>query len=284
MKEKKGTILLTGASGFIGKVTETELLNNNWQIIKTSRSLNINEAGTLYFDLSCPEKSFSEIMKLDFDIIVHLGAKVGLSNFESESLFTENVFATSCLVEIAKRKKKKIVYASTAIVHGVNTELISKEKEEKPDTHYAKTKLLGEKLITNACDNYCILRLGGVFGFGSVNVLGVNKSIINALRGRPPILKCEANRIRNYVYVNDVAKQIRFAVEENIVGVHLISGSEQIEIGKMLQIICDSFIPGSFPIVEIENEGHNQIIIKSNFFPETCKFEEAIQDLRRNLK
>lgn len=275
-------VLVTGASGFIGRFTVLALENIGWQVTKTSRlARQGNEKATIYLDLSNPS-SVLELEKSErFDAIVHLGAHVGLSESSASQMFVPNVLSTGYLAHLSRLWNAHMIYASTAIVHGLKTESISAFTKVSPDTDYANTKWLGEELIVASNAKYTILRLSGVFGSNGPSHLGLNRSIDAAIRGKAPVLYGTGSSRRNYVYVKDVAQAIAYVLQNEVTGTHLLSGKEVLSIKDMLDLVCDIFIPESNLLIETGVEAVDQLVQPSTLLPDPRGFKEALVDIKK---
>lgn len=277
-------VLVTGATGFIGRATVSALADSGWQITLGSRSASETMVQrTIHLDLAEPATLLALAKWARFDAIVHLGARVGLSEAESE-MFVPNVLSTGCMAYLATLWDAHLIYASTAIVHGVRNEKIKSDSPVCLDTAYAKSKWLGEQLLAASNARHCVLRIAGVFGCDGPAHLGLNRAIDGAIKGEPPLQIGSGTALRNYVYVKDVAKGIVYALQEHLVGTHLLAGHEVVSVSEMLQQVCDTFAPGLHPAIKDGAQALNQVITPSTFLPKTRRFHDALIDIRKECQ
>jgi nucleoside-diphosphate-sugar epimerase len=274
-------VLVTGATGFIGRTTVIALMDAGWSVTQGSRSASEPRIeGTVFLDLTAPQTILELAKGTSFDAIVHLGAFVGFTSETDSHMFVSNVLSTGCLAYLANFWNAHLVFASTAIVHGVRSEKIEADSPVYPDTAYAQSKWLGEQLLAASQIKHCILRIAGVFGaYGPVH-LGINKAITDAMHGKPPQQVGSGSALRNYIYVKDVAAAIVCALHRQLVGVHLLAGHETIVIRDMLQSICDVFISNASPLIKDGPEAMSQVIVPSFLLPESRGFYDALVDIR----
>jgi UDP-glucose 4-epimerase len=285
MAAAKKTVLVTGAAGFVGQATVLALAHAGWQVTGGVRSAAQPLGdGQISLDLSQPAAILALAGAVRFDAIVHLGAHVGLSGSAEAEMFVPNVLATGCLVHLASCWEAPLIFASTAIVHGVKTERIESDSPPLPDTPYANGKLLGEQLLVASHVRHCILRIAGIFGHAGPAHLGLNRAIDGALKGDAPIQIGLGEALRNYVYVKDVAQAIAHALQEDLAGTHLLAGHEVMPIGGMLQAVCDAFLPGQHPSLQAGTEAISQVIKPSPFLPQTRSFRDALIDIRKESR
>lgn len=279
------TVLVTGATGFIGRETMSALADAGWQISQGSRSTSeIMAPGIVRLDLSDPATILALARGPRFDAIVHLGAHVGLSNLTESEMFVPNALSTGCLAYLANFWNAYLIFASTAIVYGVRNEKIEPGSPLCPDTAYAKSKWLGEQLLAASNAKHCVLRIAGVFGSDGPAHLGLNRAIAGASKGEPPLQIGTGAALRNYVYVKDVAQAIVLALQKQLEGTHLLAGHEVMAVSAMLQEICDIFSPGLYPVIKDGPQAMNQVIKPSASLPKTRGFREALIDIQKECQ
>ncbi|UCV10583.1 NAD(P)-dependent oxidoreductase [Dechloromonas denitrificans] len=286
MASGKKTVLVTGATGFVGKASVAALKAAGWQVTQGVRSANSFVGGEcISLDLSDPAAILALAEKSCFEAIVHLGAHVDLSNSTAADaqMYVPNVLSTGCLAKLARDSGARLIFASTAIVHGARTEYIGTNSSVIPDTAYASGKWLGEQLLDAAQIDACILRIAGIFGAGGPSHLGLNRAIDGAIKGQAPSQIGSGEVLRNYVYVKDVAQAIVHALQNELSGTHLLSGHDVMPIGIVLQEVCNIFLPGQSPRLQPGIDGVSQIIEPSPFLPKTRGYREALIDIRETV-
>lgn len=277
----KKRVLITGASGFIGSALIKTLMNTDWKTILLVRKKS-GFKNEVIVDF-CDKNFYITIQSLPrVDAIIHLGARVGWDGSPLDMLFEPNVLATAELVNWAHKINAYFLFASAAIVCGMETSNITSESKPDPDTDYAYSKWLAEEIIKISGVKYAILRIAGVFGRNGPSHLGINRAIDDALHGIGPIQYGDGTIKRNYIYVKDLANIIKFCIDNKIEGVHLTAGSCIYTISEMLQIICKELLPNKKPESHKGKKGHDQIVEHSTFLPKGRSFQEAIKDIKKN--
>ena len=173
-------ILITGASGFIGKSLCETLSKSGRSVIGAVRNLNsiLLNSNIKYIpvgDISF-KKNWKELL-FGVDCIVHCAGKSHEmnkdKNFDAYQL--ANLYGTKYLAEQAvEAGVKRLVFLSSIKVNGENTDIISgKEKFlyndiPKPKDAYAVSKLEAEKVLFNFSTNTkletVVIRLPLVYG------------------------------------------------------------------------------------------------------------------------
>lgn len=273
------SIFITGSTGFIGSHILECLLKKNYNITKGVRNKNLAE-DEVFCDLANLESIMEIKNKIKADIIIHFGAKVGLENDKLEDLYIPNVLGTMGIVALAKEWNAKLIFASTAIVHGVRCQKIEKNTKINLDNYYANTKWTCEQIIISSKIKYCILRISGVFGNNGPEHLGINKSIKNAINGVSPCLNGKGMGLRNYIYVKDLVSFIIDIIENNYDGLHYVAALQEITIKEMLTQITKVFLSEKKIIVNDGISDHDQLITPSKKVKPKYSFFEALKDIK----
>lgn len=278
------TVLLTGATGFLGRHTVRALEESGWEVIRCVRAgvPHPARAQSVECDLNDPAGLLALEPRYHPKAIVHLACHVGWDGSNDERLFVPNVLATGCFAHLARVWGAKLIFASAAIVHGSRCERINSDSPVQPDSPYGRSKALGEALIQASGVEYSILRIAGMFGCDGPGHLGLNRAIDDALHGVPPTQIGEGSGLRNYVYVRDVANAIVVALRANAGGTYLVSGSEVLSIRSMLEAVCETFLPGMRPVIKPGTEAADQVVSASPMLPATRNFREALLDIHRS--
>lgn len=276
--QEKSSVLVTGASGFVGRSLLKSLIRAGCHVIPLVRSPSGLPAEVI---LDFNDDDFtSKIQKIQpVNAVIHLGAKVDW-NLQRSNLFVPNVLATANLVNWAKSIGAYFIFTSTATICGASNPLITKDTKVNLDTDYAYSKWLAEEIIKMSRVPYLILRISGIYGKNGPQHLGLNNAITGALQGKPPIQIGKGDIKRNYIYVEDLSRIITDCLKRKVTGIHLVGGPEAISIDEMLQKICDVFLPGMTPIYKEGGKSFDQIIEHSNKLIQGRKFLDTLKDIK----
>lgn len=165
-------LLITGASGFIGKEIISKLCGK-MEIITLGRKTNA--------DLGC--NLSTDIPVIPFvDIVIHAAGKahtVPGNLIEKEDFFKVNVEGTQNLLKGLENNKtlKKFIFLSSVSVYGLTAgTLINEQAPLLATDSYGQSKIAAEQLIVNWCTakniDYYILRLPLVAGKNAPGNLG----------------------------------------------------------------------------------------------------------------
>ena len=276
--QTKKVVLVTGASGFVGRQTTAKLESDGWLVVATTR--NKPKPSNPRVDFESPDL-FLELSNLPkVDAIVHLASKADFGGRSVQELFLSNIGATSSLVVLAKHMNAHLVFASAALIAGVAKSNIDSASVDSPDTPYMHSKLIAEEIIQTSGIKSTILRIGGIYGLHGPTHLGLNNAISTVVTGRPPMQIGSGDAKRNYIYVKDVADIISDVLRSQILGKYLVAGREQLSIGAMLKSLCDVFVPDESPLIVAGIEACDQLIEPSPELTARYSFNEALQHIK----
>lgn len=144
--------LITGITGLLGTSLVEE--NKNRRRIKgiyvgnykmpNSKLTNYNIC-----DVADKDKLYKLFQNDKIDCIIHAGglANTDICEREPELAYFSNVVGTKNIIELAHRKRAKLVYISTNAVFDGKNAPYSEEDEPKPINRYGKIKLECEFLV-----------------------------------------------------------------------------------------------------------------------------------------
>ena len=190
--------LVFGGSGAIGKIY---CKNNPDAISISSKDCELsNEHKTCaFFKKNGFEESFNVLMLSTINKFVQ-------NDFSS---YCTNIQMALNLVWFVRDKCNKFIFASSADVYGHESQLgIFNEWNPKPDSFYAKSKLVSEKVIQDCLSNVAILRLVGVLGMGTSFMDG------EAIR-----LTNNGETLRQFIHVDDLCAVINMIFDSDFTGV-----------------------------------------------------------------
>jgi len=234
----------------------------------------------VYCDLTLPDSVWNLNSLPAYKAFIHLGAHVGLDGSSLQDMYVPNVLSTALIADITRKHDAHLIFASTAIIAGLNTEYISASSEIKADTPYANSKELAEQCLSASGVASAILRIGGVYGLNGPCHLGLNRTIRAALVGEPPVVYGSGSGKRNYIYVEDLASVIVSTLQSRAIGAYLVGGHDILSIAEMSQLICEIFDLKSPPLSQSGYSSRSQIICSLPSFTGKSSFSESLMSIR----
>ena len=256
------TIVVTGASGFIGSHIVDQLLAKGYSVIgidnmRTGRKENLSEAmkndkfRLLTVDIR--DANLSSMIEEDVDTIFHLAAISSVKKSVENPIFVNdvNVNGTVNVLELARELKvKRFVFSSSAAIYGNPEEMpVHEDCTFTPLSPYAASKVAGEMYIRSYSSSFgidsTILRYFNVYGprqaFSEYS--GVISIFINqALTNKPITIEGDGDQTRSFVHVSDVARFTILAGEKNTaIGATInFSGPDLVSIKRIAQLLKEN--------------------------------------------
>ena len=211
--------VVTGGAGFIGSHLVKLLLNHEHRvtIIDNLSHGKLENVSGLKRNVVFKEMDILNFEELKRNVdghdgIFHQAALTSVSeSFRNKEAYQMvNVNGSENIFQLASELKIKVVYASSASVYG-HTKItpIKEDFDKNPTNPYGKTKLECETLATKYSKLGAAiigLRYFNVYGRRNEN-LGVIANFFNAIQiDQPPTIFGNGSQMRDFVYVEDVAK------------------------------------------------------------------------------
>lgn len=235
-------VLITGATGFLGKYVVEELKNNGYQVAAFGRNEKIGKAlidSNVEFFKGDIENREDLLRALQgCGAVIHAAA---LSTVWGKwnNFYKVNVLGTRNIVEICEKQGLKLVFVSSPSIYaGAKDQLDVKENEAPKDNNlnfYIKSKIMAENIIKNSKLNYMIIRPRGLFGIGDTSIiprlLDLNKKM-----GIP--LFADGKQKVDVTCVENVAYALRLALENEKYSrqTYNITNDEPIEFKEILTL------------------------------------------------
>ena len=212
-------VLVTGATGFLGKYVIEELSQQGYQVrafgrnCKVGQSLENSLVSFFQGDLTKPE----DLMKAcqGMDMVVHAGA---LSTVWGswQDFYQANVLGTQYVLEACREAGvQRLVYVSSPSIYAAPKDQFAIKESDAPQenklNNYICSKLASEKLFKDYPDvPSIILRPRGLFGIGDTSILPRVLKLSQKI-GIP--LMGDGRQLMDMTCVENVALAIRLALE-----------------------------------------------------------------------
>ena len=206
MKKK---ILITGSSGFIGKILSKYLMNKYDVFLLDKLKQNKKKYYTIDLNNKVELEKFFKNKKID--VIIHLASET----FDKPQtiVYNDNINGSQNLINLAKKYKiKQIIFASTISIYEKNYSYLIKETE-KPyvKNKYGLSKIFVEERLKNLKNiNVTIFRLPIVIGQSRSHRMGI---LFELIRQNLPIFLIDngKNKIQ-FVSVDELNLAIKKSI------------------------------------------------------------------------
>lgn len=205
-------VLLTGATGFIGRHVDGALGKAGHEVIRLARG-----GADLNFDVRCLSPDSAPAV----DGIVHLAglADAGASDADPYQFMSANAVGTMRMLEVARRQHCRMIIASSMRVYSPSTRpLFESNSPTEPREAYGLSKLTAELWARMYAQTYGLpvtaLRFFSVYGPGQpprVSGSGVVSIFAHrALAGQNVVVY--HRQARDFVHVDDASRSILAAL------------------------------------------------------------------------
>ena len=211
------SILVTGATGFIGSRLVNELINKGYDVTSLVRKEKQGnpKSNIIYGDLTEEKIDFKE---LEFDCVFHLASHTPLEK-NKKILEKVNLQGTKMLFEEIKSRTKAIIYISGLGVYGeTGDKIIDETQQYNPNTNFVKIRLDAEKFLKeNSKQNeidFAVVHFGDVYGpdgwFYEMLVKRLKKNTFRMPKG--------GDYYKGFVHVEDAVNSMISVLEQKLFG------------------------------------------------------------------
>lgn len=263
-KAQMKQILITGGAGFIGSSLIERLIKDPNLTITCLDNFDpfynpIVKKENIRPFLQKPNFNFTQVdicnfpqlkskLTKEFDIIVHLAAKVGIEqSLVNPRIYTEvNILGTQNLLELAKQIKcKQFIFASSSSVYGVNPNIPWREDDHAlmPISPYGVTKISGELLGYVYSKLYNLqfigLRFFSVYGLKQRPDLVIHKFTKLISEGKAITIYGDGKTKRDYTFIDDIVSGIIATLDYSSSKYEIINlgNNEPVELRQLIKIL-----------------------------------------------
>lgn len=255
-------VIVTGASGHVGRYALDALLRAGHDVLAVSRSgaqpsvpfgqpARTKAIATLALDLAL-ESSVAPLgaALAGADALLHLAAwhpesTASTSRIERRALLEVNVHGTLRALDAARQSRvRQVVYASSFEVYGdAEGDAITEAARLEPITDYGASKLSGEDhLLAFAYEEKArvvALRMPAIYGPGEKTPRALPNFLAAVARGQRPTIQGDGGDLRDQLHAADAARALLLALERPAHGIFNVADGERHSIGELARLAIE---------------------------------------------
>jgi len=244
------SVLVTGATGFIGSRLVDALINKEYDVtslIREGKKGN-SKSNIIYGDLTDEKIDFKD---LKFDCVFHLASHTPLEK-NKKILEKVNLEGTKKLFDEIKNITNSIIYISGLGVYGEpGDKIINEEQKYNPNTNFVKIRLDAEKYLRdNSLKNnidFAVVHFGDVYGPGG----WFNEMLVKRLQKNTFRMPAGGDYYKGFVHVDDAVGSMIAVLEQKSFGESfIVADSQPVTFKEFSNFTADQIgakHPGSVP-------------------------------------
>jgi len=259
-------VLVTGATGFIGKSLCTELKKDPDNVIVTIQRDIIQESipsdYVVLGSIDDPDVVRRAVCDYEVNEIYHLASQsiVRICANDPVSAYQTNVMGTVNIMEAARtgaNHVRSVLVSTSDKAYGHSSPPYDEATPLRPKFTYESTKACQDIVSQNYFHNYGVptkvVRCANIYGPGDPNWSRlIPNTIRKAVRGESPtIYKDVSEYIREFVYIDDVVTALTLISQKGAAGdLFAVGGFNKISIQLLVETImklCESGMPIEYP-------------------------------------
>ncbi len=263
-------LVVTGASGFLGRTIVTRALRRGIAVTAVSRkAADFGDAAVIrlndYRELEPPDMNAT---------LIHLAEEADIAAAEPQGE-SHVRGAREPFAAIAARNWTQVIYASSGVVYGDEEAHARREDEPiEPRSFYARAKLACEQVAIEA--GGAALRLGNVYGPGMSKRV-VMSDILAQVGQSGPLRVRDASPVRDFIHVEDAADGFLAVASAGTGGLYNLATGKGNSVGNIARLVLSVAGQADRPVIETDpNDRFSHLTLDITRFRAATGWEPAV--------
>lgn len=156
------------------------------------------------------------------DFLFHLGAHTSLEYCEEnpDDAYATNTLPVEDAVHVANELDIPLLYISTAGIFDGAQDTYDDWDVPNPLGHYARSKFMGERFVSQNCKRYLVCRAGWMMGSGPAKDKKFIQKLMAQIKAGATELHVVDDKLGTPTYTHDFARNVMLLLEREIWGVY----------------------------------------------------------------
>ena len=227
------TVLVTGATGFIGLHLVPALLRQGYHVRAVTRGDQVPHGSEAFKICDLLDVDWLKLLQ-GVDAVIHLAGLAHTRDVDPFLLRRVNTDLVVSLTEALGPTQKLIYFSSIrAQVGAWCTHQVFDDAPACPGDAYGRSKLAAESLVTAIRPDACILRPVSVYGPGCKFNL---KLMDRMMRSRLPLPFGAFTEKRSYISIENILSAVVFALVNDLCGTFIASDPDPLSVTEMVTL------------------------------------------------
>ena len=253
---KMERVLLSGATGFIGRNLYRRLVDSGIEVVSIGRT-DPKLEGVEHIECDFASSSQEDLPRdlrngsMRFDVFYHT-AWVGVNGADKKDLElqSKNSRGTELAMRIASLTKSKIITLGSASEFSASGETIESCMEPAPLDPYGLSKVWSrsmERSLAKVLDVYLVQTVvGSIYGPGRGSGDALSYALNNLIKGNTPKLDSNGEQTWQFLYIDDLIEALYYLGERGVPGKNYpISSGDSRKLSEFLKVAKSSLTKNS---------------------------------------
>jgi dTDP-4-dehydrorhamnose reductase len=182
----------------------------------------VNETWLSYLDFRDADAYARDVEAFKPDYLFHLGAHTSLEYCEEnpDDAYATNTLAVETAVHIANTLNIPLLYISTAGIFDGGKDTYDDWDQPNPLGHYARSKFMGERFVSQNIRRHLVCRAGWMMGGGPRKDKKFIQKLMAQIKNGKSQLMVVDDKLGTPTYTHDFARNVALLLEKEYWGIY----------------------------------------------------------------